>query len=355
MTVVEPDLDRSLTNAEPLLAARGVTCIYTQGGTSGPFARKQIVRAVDDVTLEVFLGETLAIVGESGCGKTTLARLLLGLVKPAGGTIEFRGKNVRKLSRHEQQKFHKAVQVVFQDPLSSLNPRKQVRRILGDIVRLWGDKMTPAKLNRRVQQVLSEVELTPPRLFLERYPHELSGGQRQRVAIAKAITVEPDLIVADEPLSALDVSVQGQILDLLRRLKKEFGVGYVLISHDLEVVHSVADRVVVMYLGKVVESGSVKDVFESPKHPYTRSLLASVLRADPRAARQRERTVIAGEVPSLASVPSGCRFHPRCPVAIDRCSVEQPVAIEIGSGTHVAYCHRAVEPGVVEQIEVPTY
>ncbi|HVC13982.1 MAG TPA: ABC transporter ATP-binding protein [Acidimicrobiales bacterium] len=355
MTVVEKDPSRASAPSAPVLAARGVSCVYTQAGDVGVFGRKTVkVRAVDDVTVEIFPNETLAIVGESGCGKTTLARLLLGLMKPAGGAIEFRGKDIRKLSRQDQEKFHKAVQVVFQDPLSSLNPRMQVHRIIGDIVRLWGGKLAPSAFNHRVQQILREVELTPPRLFLERFPHELSGGQRQRVAIAKAITVEPDLIVADEPLSALDVSVQGQILDLLRRLKEEFGVGYVLISHDLEVVRSVADRVVVMYLGKVVESGTVDEVFESPRHPYTRSLLGSVLRADPRAAKQRERTLISGEVPSLASVPSGCRFHPRCPVAVDRCSVEVPVDFKV-SGTHVALCHRVGEAGVVEQIEVPVY
>jgi oligopeptide/dipeptide ABC transporter ATP-binding protein len=246
------------------------------------------------------------------------------------------------------------VQVVFQDPLASLNPRKQVRRILGDIVRLWSGKQSAEVTNRRIQQVLREVELTPPRLFLERFPHELSGGQRQRVAIAKAIAVEPQLIVADEPLSALDVSVQGQILELLRRLKAEYGVGFVLISHDLQVVRTVADRVVVMYLGKVVESGLVKEVFDAPRHPYTRSLLASVLSAEPRAAQDRERTLIAGEVPSLESIPAGCRFHPRCPVAVEDCKVREPGATEMEQTTHVVFCHRALEQGVVEQIEIPS-
>jgi oligopeptide transport system ATP-binding protein len=353
MTLTEPETAATTTTA--LLAAWNVSCVYAQAGTFGTLSRKKGVRAVDDVTVEVFAGETLAIVGESGCGKTTLAKLLLGLLSPTSGRIEYRGEDVRKLSRDQHQAFRKSVQVVFQDPLSSLNPRKQVRRILGDIIRLWGGRQSPEVINRRVQQVLREVELTPPRLFLERFPHELSGGQRQRVAIAKALAVEPQLIVADEPLSALDVSVQGQILELLRRLQAERGVGYVLISHDLEVVRTVADRVVVMYLGKVVESGSVTEVFDAPRHPYTRSLLASVLRADPRAAQQRERALLAGEVPSLEAIPTGCRFHPRCPVAAEHCQVQEPDATETPETTHVVFCHRAHEEGVVEQIEVPTH
>jgi len=350
MTLTEPQT--SDTTTAPLLAACNASFVYPHVGTSGTFRRKQGVRAVDEVTVEVFPGETLAIVGESGCGKTTLSKLLLGLISPTSGSIEYRGKDVRKLSREQQHAYRKAVQVVFQDPLSSLNPRKSVRRILGDIVRLWSGRQSPDLINRRVQEVLREVELTPPRLFLERFPHELSGGQRQRVAIAKAIAVQPQLIVADEPLSALDVSVQGQILELLRRLKGEFGVGYVLISHDLEVVRTVADRVVVMYLGKVVESGLVKEVFDTPRHPYTRSLLASVLRAEPRPPEERERTLITGEVPSLESIPSGCRFHPRCPVALERCAVDEPGATAMDPDTHVVFCHRALETDVIESIEV---
>jgi len=353
MTLTEPETETT-TTSQPLLSALNVSCVYAQAGQFGTLSRKRGVRAVDEVTVDVYQGETLAVVGESGCGKTTLSKLLLGLLPPSSGSIEYRGQDVRKLSRDQQQAFRKAVQVVFQDPLSSLNPRKQVRRILGDIVRLWGGKQSAEAINQRVQQVLREVELTPPRLFLERFPHELSGGQRQRVAIAKAIAVEPQLIVADEPLSALDVSVQGQIIELLRRLQAERGVGYVLISHDLEVVRTVADRVVVMYLGKVVESGSVQEVFDAPKHPYTRSLLASVLRADPRAAQERERALIAGEVPSLASIPTGCRFHPRCPVAVDHCKVTEPDATPTPETTHLVFCHRADEEGVVEQIEIPT-
>jgi len=336
----------------PVLAARNVSCVYAQPGSFGTLSKKHGVRAVDNVTVEVYPGETLAIVGESGCGKTTLSRLFLGLVRPSSGSIEYRGTDIHNLARDQQRAFRKAVQVVFQDPLSSLNPRKQVRRILGDILRHWRAADNPEGINRRIQQLLREVELTPPKLYLDRFPHELSGGQRQRVAIAKALAVQPELIVADEPLSALDLSVQGQILALLRRLKSEFGVGYVLISHDLKVVRSVADRVVVMYLGRVVESGRVDEVFDAPKHPYTRSLLASVLRADPRAARERERSLIVGEVPSLEQIPTGCRFHPRCPLAIDRCRVDEPEATPLGEKAHVVFCHRALEQGVVEQIEI---
>ncbi len=350
MTLTEPQT--SETTTAPLLAARDVTFAYPHAGSSRTLRRKQGVRAVDEVTIEVFPGETLAIVGESGCGKTTLSKLLLGLISPTSGSIEYRGKDVRKLSREQQHAFRKAVQVVFQDPLGSLNPRKHVRRILGDIVRLWSGRQSADEINQRVQEVLRQVELTPPRLFLDRFPHELSGGQRQRVAIAKAIAVEPELIVADEPLSALDVSVQGQVLELLRRLKAEFGVGYVLISHDLQVVRTVADRVVVMYLGRVVESGLVEEVFGKSRHPYTRSLLASVLSAEPRPPEERERTLIAGEVPSLESIPSGCRFHPRCPVAIERCAVEEPGGTALEPDTHVVFCHRALETDVIEQIQV---
>jgi oligopeptide transport system ATP-binding protein len=351
MTLTEPQAE--VTTTAPLLAARNVSFVYAQAGNFGTPSRKKGVRAVDGVTVEIFPGETLAIVGESGCGKTTLSRLLLGLINPSSGSIEYLGKDVRRLSRDQQHAFRKSVQVVFQDPISSLNPRKQVRKILGDILRLWAGKLPPEAMNQRVQELLRQVELTPPRLYLERFPHELSGGQRQRVAIAKAIAVGPQLIVADEPLSALDVSVQGQILELLRRLTAEFGVGYVLISHDLEVVRTVADRVVVMYLGSVVESGSVHEVFDAPKHPYTRSLLASVLRTEPRAAQQRERALLAGEVPSLESMPPGCRFHPRCPVAVELCSVQEPAASVLGEPTHTVFCHRAHEDGVVEQIVIP--
>jgi oligopeptide transport system ATP-binding protein len=350
MTLTEPQAPDTTTS--PLLAARDVSFVYPHAGANRGLGRKQGVRAVDEVSIEIYPGETLAVVGESGCGKTTLSKLLLGLIHPTSGSIEYRGKDVRKLSREQQHAFRKAVQVVFQDPLASLNPRKHVRRIIGDIVRLWSGRQSADALRRRVQDVLREVELTPPHLFLERFPHELSGGQRQRVAIAKAIAVQPQLIVADEPLSALDVSVQGQILELLRRLKTQFGVGYVLISHDLEVVRTVADRVVVMYLGKVVESGQVLEVFETPRHPYTRSLLASVLRAEPRHPGERDRALIAGEVPSLESIPPGCRFHPRCPVAIERCASEEPGATALEPETHLVFCHRALETDVVEQIEV---
>ena len=301
-----------------------------------PASGKAVVHAVDGVSLTVRRGETLGIVGESGCGKSTLGRLLVRLLDPTSGTVRFRGDDITTLSHRELRPYRRELQMIFQDPYASLNPRRRVGQIIADPLEIHGvGKRDDVK--RRVQELLEVVGLSAH--HLNRFPHEFSGGQRQRVGVARALALNPQLIVADEPVSALDVSIQAQVVNLLDDLQDEFHLTYVFIAHDLGVVHHVSDRIAVMYLGVVVESAPADDLYERPIHPYTEALLSAIPEIDTGEDDvRRERIVLEGEVPSPIAPPSGCRFHTRCRYATDICSVERPELADFGNG-RVAACH----------------
>ena len=310
--------------------------------TSGTFLRREVgaVRAVDGVSFSVNRGETLGIVGESGCGKSTLARCIVRLHDPTSGTVTFGGRDITQLSRAEMRPIRREMMMIFQDPYASLNARKRVGFIVAEPLEVHGIG-TEAEQKRRVQELLEVVGLNPE--HYNRFPHEFSGGQRQRIGIARALTVNPKLIVCDEPVSALDVSVQAQILNLLSDLQKEFGLTYVFIAHDLNVVRHVSDRVLVMYLGKVAEIGKRHEIYDSPRHPYTGALLSAVPVPDPAAGRLRRQIVLEGDVPSPIDPPSGCRFHPRCPRFVEgRCDTEEPLPTSYLGAQQVA-CHYPLE------------
>jgi oligopeptide/dipeptide ABC transporter ATP-binding protein len=291
------------------------------------------VRAVDGVDLQLKSGETLALVGESGCGKSTLGRLVLRLIEATSGTIEFEGRDVRRLSGGDLQALRRRMQIIFQDPYASLNPTMTVGDALAEPLKLHG-LAGAAGRRRRVEELLGLVGLMPQ--HARRFPHEFSGGQRQRIGIARALAVEPAMIVADEPVSALDVSIQAQVINLLRDLQRRFGLSYILISHGLAVVKHVSDRVAVMYLGKIVEIAPKRALFAAPRHPYTRALLAAIPASDP--SLRRGRTILEGDVPSPLNPPPGCRFHTRCPHAEARCRSEEP-ALEQDRDGHKVACH----------------
>jgi oligopeptide/dipeptide ABC transporter ATP-binding protein len=324
----------------PLIAAERVSKHFPIGRRL--FGAKRHLRAVTEVSFEVHEGETFALVGESGCGKSTTARLLLALEQPTEGRVLYRGRPVAALKGDELTAFRRRVQVVFQSSNASLNPRKTVGQILHTALTVSGVlPSNKTKLVReRVRALLTDVGLTPPEAFLSRYPHELSGGQRQRVGIARALATEPDVVVADEPVSALDISVRAQILALLARLQAERHLSFVFISHDLAVVRAVAHRVGVMYLGRLIEVGPVKDVFERPLHPYAEVLIGATPASHPRIARERAQLVVFGDVPSPVEIPPGCPFHPRCPIARDVCREKLLPLREVAPGVQAA-CHFA--------------
>ncbi|MBI1737360.1 MAG: ABC transporter ATP-binding protein [Candidatus Rokubacteria bacterium] len=297
-----------------------------------------LVRAVDDVSFSIRRGETLGLVGESGCGKTTTGRCILQLEKPTSGQVIFEGQDLTKLDGPALRRVRRKIQVIFQDPYSSLNPRMTVGQIVAEPMSVHGLVPDPDARHRRLRDLLARVGLLPQ--HGRRYPHELSGGQRQRVGVARALAMEPSLIVCDEPVSALDVSIQAQIINLLEDLQTEFNLTYLFVAHDLAVVRHISDRVAVMYLGKIVELADRQTLYEAPAHPYTRALLSAVPIPDPELEQRRERTVLRGEVPSPLNPPSGCVFHPRCPVAIDRCRDDAPALRELGP-RHAAACHLA--------------
>jgi oligopeptide/dipeptide ABC transporter ATP-binding protein len=310
--------------------------------TRGIIFQKEIasVKAVDGVSFSIKPGETLGIVGESGCGKSTLARCIMKLLESTDGKITFEGRDITRLSRPAMRPIRREMTMIFQDPYASLNPRKRVGFIIGEPLEVHG-LGTSAEIKRRVQELLEVVGLNPE--HYNRFPHEFSGGQRQRIGVARALSVNPKLIVCDEPVSALDVSVQAQILNLLKDLQDDFGLTYVFIAHDLNVVRHISDRVMVMYLGKVAEVASREQLYSQPKHPYTGALLSAVPIANPEIGRQREAIVLEGDVPSPVNPPSGCRFHTRCPRAVEgHCDVEDPPLYSFGSG-QVAACHYPLE------------
>jgi peptide/nickel transport system ATP-binding protein len=307
---------------------------------SGAFHRgpREVVHAVDGVSLEVYRGETLGIVGESGCGKSTLGRLMVRLHEPTSGTVRFGGTDITTLSRRQLRPLRREMQMIFQDPYASLNPRKRVGQIIEDPFRIHRTE-SRGLLSKRVRELLEVVGLSPD--HVNRYPHEFSGGQRQRIGVARALALSPQLIVADEPVSALDVSIQAQVINLLDDLQDEFNLTYVFIAHDLGVVHHVSDRIAVMYLGVVAEIGPSDALFVHPIHPYTEALFSAIPAIEDDVAEgtaRQERIVLEGEVPSPINPPTGCRFHPRCRYATEICQVERPLLVDHGNGRYAA-CH----------------
>ncbi|MFF0372595.1 ABC transporter ATP-binding protein [Micromonospora sp. NPDC005087] len=322
----------------PVLRARGLIKEFPVGGSLG---RKSALRAVDQVDLELHAGKTHGLVGESGSGKSTLGKLLMRLLTPTAGTVEFEGQDITRADRRQLRPVHRRLRMVFQDPYSSLDPRMTIGDIVAEPLRLHRVARGRA-LDERVAALFDQCGLSPA--WRHRYPHELSGGQRQRVGIARALSLQPSLLIADEPVSALDVSVQAGILNLLKDLQQQLGFTCLFISHDLSVVEFMSDRIAVMYLGKIVEEAKASELFVQPRHPYTQALLSAEppLRAAPDAAR---RVVLSGDLPSALDPPAGCLFHTRCPVAEPTCRVEQPELATRGDDEHLVACHLVLPDG----------
>ncbi|WP_280721684.1 oligopeptide/dipeptide ABC transporter ATP-binding protein [Kitasatospora sp. MAA4] len=301
----------------------------------GGLRRSAGIKAVDGVSFGVAAGETLGLVGESGCGKSTTGRMLVRLLDPTAGRVDFEGKDITRIGQREMRPLRSRMQIIFQDPFASLNPRQTVQQIISAPLRAQGTDA--AVIRREVRDLVGLVGLSPE--HLERYPHQFSGGQAQRIGIARALATRPALVVADEPVSALDVSIQAQIVGLMERLQRELGVAYVFIAHDLAVVKHISHRVAVMYLGRIVEIGDREEVYDRPAHPYTNALLSAVPLPDPVAERARERIVLLGDPPSPANPPAGCTFHPRCPKVQDICRSEPPLLRISGPGQRQVACH----------------
>lgn len=306
---------------------------------SNGFGKKKTARALDDVSFEIKRGETLGLVGESGCGKTTVGRCLLKLTETSGGEIWFDGQNITDYSEKRMHPLRSQMQIIFQDPFGCLDPRKTVFELIAAPLRVHG-MHNKAELTDTVKRLMNEVGLRED--YMDRYPHEFSGGQRQRIGIARAIAIHPKLVVCDEPVSALDVSVQAQVVNLIRRLQREYGLTYLFISHDLRVVKHLCDRIIVMYLGTIVETGDKKDIYDHPMHPYTQALLSAVPEIGKEETKRYD--VLKGDIPSPIDLPGGCRFHTRCPKATEICCSETPPTVDLGKG-HICCCHYCKEEG----------
>ena len=327
-------------NAEPLVSIRDLKVHFNMG-------RGRKVKAVDGVTIDIYQGETLGLVGESGCGKSTLGRASLRLTEPTSGQVFYRNRDLAQLSAKQLRAQRRHAQIIFQDPYASLNPRMTVGQIVGEPLETFR-LARGRQAEQRVQELMEKVGLS--KRFIKRYPHEFSGGQRQRIGIARALAVDPDFIVADEPISALDVSIQSQIMNLLEQLTREQNLTYLFISHDLRAIRHVSDRVAVMYLGRLVEVADAKEIYRRPLMPYTRALISAVPVPDPEVEARRQRIVLEGDVPSPMNPPAGCRFHTRCPYAIQSCREVEPPLIEIAPG-HLAACIRiSPEQPDIEQV-----
>ena len=324
-------------NGEILLKADHVCQFFeTSGGLLG--RKKQTVKAVNDVSFSVKRGETFGIVGESGCGKSTLGRTLIRLLKPTSGSVVYDGQDLSQLSEQQMRKMRQKIQIIFQDPYASLNPRMTVRELIQAPLDVFSDASEEEKL-QQVKNVMEKVGLREE--YMRKYPHEFSGGQRQRIVIARALILQPEFVFCDEPVSALDVSVRAQVLNLMKRLQKELGLTYLFISHDLSVVRFLCDRIAVMYLGRIVEIADRADLYEDPKHPYTQALLSAI--PVPDVDSKRNRIVLEGDLPSPYDPPAGCLFHTRCPHACERCKTEVPLMREVGKQgrSHMVACHLA--------------
>src|SRR5690606_32536683 len=324
-------MSETMQQSMPIIEGRNLAKRF--GGKKGFFQSSPTVYAVNDVSISVWPGETFAIVGESGCGKSTLARLLLRLIEPSDGSVHYQGNDITALSSAEMRSLRSEMQIIFQDPFASLNPRMTVGSIIAEPIRLHGLAKGKA-VDDRVAELLRTVGLRPE--YANRYPHEFSGGQRQRIGVARALAGEPKLIIGDEPVSALDVSIQAQVINLLEELKDRFGLTLVIVAHDLAVIRHMSDRVAVMYLGEIVELSPVDPLYETPLHPYTQALLGAIPKPDPKD--RAEPKLLQGDVPSPTDLPSGCLFHTRCPHARQRCSQEKPLLEEAAPGRSVA-CH----------------
>ncbi|GAA2455703.1 ABC transporter ATP-binding protein [Streptomyces mauvecolor] len=338
--------------AEAILEVRDLVKHYPL--TQGILFKKQVgaVKAVDGVSFDLAPGETLGIVGESGCGKSTVAKMLVNLERPTAGQIKYKGDDITQMSGRALKAVRRNIQMVFQDPYTSLNPRMTVGDIIGEPYEIHPEVAPKGDRRQKVQDLLDVVGLNPE--YINRYPHQFSGGQRQRIGIARGLALQPEIIVADEPVSALDVSVQAQVVNLLDRLQNEFSLSYVFIAHDLSIVRHISDRVGVMYLGRIVEIGRDEEIYDHPTHPYTQALLSAVPVPDPSAREQRERIILTGDVPSPANPPSGCPFRTRCWKARERCALEVPLLevpaefrLASGPAHHPSACHFAEEKRVV--------
>jgi oligopeptide transport system ATP-binding protein len=350
------------TNGNNLISLEDLKVYFDLGGggffdkITGGSGERRVVKAVDGVSFDIKEGETLGLVGESGCGKSTLGKALLRLTPITGGKAIYRGKDIAHMNETQMREQRKNLQMIFQDPYASLNPRMTVGNIIGEPIRTFG-LANGSSVEKMVQDLMETVGLS--RRFIKRYPHEFSGGQRQRIGIARALALNPEFIVADEPISALDVSIQAQIMNLMDELQKEKNLTYLFISHDLRAVRHVADRVAVMYLGEIVELAEGKDIYDQPLHPYSKALISAVPVPDPEIEAKRKRVILTGDVPSPINPPSGCHFHTRCPYAIDDCKRVEPELVEI-KPNHFASCIRIsketphiddiAEPHAVEEV-----